>query len=185
MNVVDSERGEGSTFSVYLPASSGRIEAAKQPEAPLTGKGKILIMDDDEAVRQVSGEILSLLGYQVGYAETKMEGEAIARYQEALALRQPFDLVIMDLTVPGKMGVREALRRLLEIDPHVKAIVSSGYSNDPIMSNCLEYGFKGMITKPYTIEGLSGAVHPSDFLKLVPVDSPCFEEDRAKGLLHL
>jgi PAS domain S-box-containing protein len=154
---VDSELGKGSTFSIYLPASSDKIEPERPPEALLRGQGKILIMDDEEAVREVAGEILTLLGYQVGYAEEG--GEAIARFQEASAAGAPFDLVLMDLTVPGKMGGKEAIQKLLEIDPHVKAIVSSGYSNDPIMADYARYGFKGVIAKPYQIEELSKTVH--------------------------
>lgn len=114
-------------------------------------------MDDEPAVRAVAGEMLSLLGYEVGSAEDG--SEAIARYREAAAAGAPFDLVIMDLTVPGKMGGSEAIRRLLEIDPQVKAVVSSGYSNDPIMSDYSRYGFKGVIAKPYQLEQLSKTVH--------------------------
>lgn len=154
---VDSQLGKGSTFSIYLPASSREIEPERQPEAHFRGRGRILIMDDEQAVREVAGEILTFLGYQVGYAE---EGaEAIARYQEASASGEPFDLVIMDLTIPGKMGGKEAIQRLLEIDPHVKVVVSSGYSNDPIMADYPKYGFRGVIAKPYQIEALSRTVH--------------------------
>ncbi|MDC4224261.1 MAG: response regulator [Candidatus Manganitrophus sp.] len=119
--------------------------------------GKILIMDDEQAVREVAGELLGFLGYKVGYAEDG--AEAIARYQEASASGNPFDLVIMDLTVPGKMGGKEAIQRLREIDPHVKAVVSSGYSNDPIMSDYTRFGFKGVIAKPYQLQQLSKTVH--------------------------
>lgn len=114
-------------------------------------------MDDEQAVREIAGEILSFLGYQVGYAEDG--AEAITRYQEAMASGKPFDLVIMDLTIHGKMGGKEAIQKLLEIDPSVKAIVSSGYSNDPIMSDYVRYGFKGVIAKPYQLEQLSKTVH--------------------------
>jgi PAS domain S-box-containing protein len=154
---VDSELGKGATFFIYLPAASGEIEPERPPETLLQGEGKILIMDDEQAVREVAGEILCFLGYQIGYAENG--AEAIARYQEASAAGAPFDLVIMDLTIPGKMGGKEAIQKLLEIDPHVKAIVSSGYSNDPIMADYARYGFKGVIAKPYQIEQLSRTVH--------------------------
>ncbi len=154
---VDSELGKGSTFSLYLPASYHDIEPERRPEAPLRGQGKVLIMDDEEAVREVAGEILNFLGYQVEYAEDG--NEALERYQKAMASGQPFDLVIMDLTIPGKMGGKEAMERLLEMDPQVKAIVSSGYSNDPIMGDYTKYGFKGIIAKPYQLEQLSKTVH--------------------------
>ncbi len=154
---ADSGLGKGSIFSIYLTASSHNIEPGRQSEAPLQGEGKILIMDDEPAVREVAGELLGFLGYRVGYAEDG--AEAIALYQEASASGEPFDLVIMDLTVPGKMGGKEAIQRLLEIDPQVKAIVSSGYSNDPIMADYPRYGFKGVIAKPYQLHQLSKTVH--------------------------
>ncbi|WDT77365.1 MAG: PAS domain S-box protein [Candidatus Manganitrophus sp.] len=154
---ADSDLGKGSIFFIYLAASSHDVEPERRSEAPLRGKGKILIMDDEQAVREVAGELLGFLGYRVGHAEDG--AEAIARYREASASGEPFDLVIMDLTVPGKMGGKEAIQRLLEIDPHVRAIVSSGYSNDPIMGDYARYGFKGVIAKPYQLEQLSKTVH--------------------------
>ena len=154
---VDSELGKGSTFSIYLPASAKEIEANVIAEAPSPGKGKILVMDDDRNVREVAGEVLRFLGYEVGFAEHG--SEAIARYREAKEAGRPFDLVIMDLTIPGKIGGKEAIQQLLEIDPRVKAIVSSGYSNDPIMATYGRYGFKGVIGKPYKMEELSKTLH--------------------------
>ncbi|MBI3804072.1 MAG: PAS domain S-box protein [Nitrospirae bacterium] len=150
---VHSKVGKGSTFSIYLPASSKKMEASATAEIPRRGKGKILVMDDDEAIRKVAGEMLGFLGYDAGFAED--EKEANLRYREAMESGRPFDLVIMDLTIPGKTGGREALQKLLEIDPEVKAIVSSGYSNDPIMAAYTRYGFKGVIAKPYKMEDLS------------------------------
>jgi len=149
--------GKGATFSVYLPASLTEIESEKKPEEPVRGKGRVLIMDDEPAVREVAGEILQFLGYEVAFAEEG--GEAIARYREATASGRPFDLVIMDLTVPGKMGGKEAVQKLLEVDPGVKAVVSSGYSSDPIMAEYAQYGFKGVIAKPYQLQELSRTVH--------------------------
>ena len=125
-------------------------------EAPLRGKGRILVMDDEEVVRDVAGAMLRFLGYEVGFAEDG--SEAIARYLEAKEAGRPFDLMIVDLTIPGKLGGREAVQKLLEIDPQVKAIVSSGYSIDPIMADYPRYGFKGVIAKPYKMEELSKTV---------------------------
>lgn len=150
---VDSELGKGSTFSIYLPASSKEVEPPAAVETPLRGKGKILVMDDAKAVREVAGKMLHFLGYEVGFSEDG--NEAIARYREARESGRPFDLVIMDLTIPGELGGREAIQKLIEIDPDVKALVSSGYSDDPIMADYAKYGFKGMLAKPYKMEELS------------------------------
>jgi CheY-like chemotaxis protein len=114
-------------------------------------------MDDDELVREAAGEMISQLGYEVEYA---CDGhEAIEKYTEAMKEGAPFDAVMIDLTVPGGMGGKEAQKRLMEIDPLVRSIVSSGYSNDPVMSRFDEYGFKGVLTKPYNIEVLSKTIH--------------------------
>ena len=98
-----------------------------------------------------------MLGYEVEYASDGRE--AIEKYARAMEEGEPFDAVMIDLTVPGGMGGEEAQKKLMEIDPAVKSIVSSGYSNDPVMSKFEEYGFKGVVTKPYNIEVLSKAIH--------------------------
>ena len=113
-------------------------------------------MDDEEAVRQVAGLMLSSIGYEVEFARDGVE--AIEFYKKAMESGKPFDVAIIDLTVPGGMGGKEAVKKLLEIDPNIKTIVSSGYSNDPIMSEFKQYGFKGVIAKPYLIEELSEIV---------------------------
>ena len=96
------------------------------------------------------------LGYMV---EPVTEGkEALIKYEEHLKTEQPFDAVILDLTVPGGMGGKETIKKLLEIDPNVKALVSSGYSNDPVMAKYKDYGFKGIIIKPYDADALSEAI---------------------------
>lgn len=119
-------------------------------------KGRILVMDDEELIRDVVSSMLEYLGYEV---ELSSNGEeALQKYSKALQGEKRFDMVIMDLTIPGGKGGKEVIRELLELDPGVKAIVSSGYSNDPVMANCTEYGFRGVVNKPFKIEDLAKAL---------------------------
>jgi PAS domain S-box-containing protein len=156
---VESTPGAGATFSLYLPASPVEtVPAAPDTDrAPLHGTGRILVMDDEEIVRDVLHRSLTRLGYVVVSAR---EGEeAITLYEQALKSDQPFDAVIMDLTIPGGMGGKDAVIRLREIDPAVKAIVASGYSDDPVMAHFRDYGFSGVVSKPYLLKDLSQTVH--------------------------
>ena len=121
-----------------------------------SGKGSILIIDDEEVIRQVAGDMLEYVGYAIDFAEDG--SEAIEKYKAAFESGRSFDVVIMDLTIPGGMGGKEAIKRLIEIDPNVKAIVSSGYSNDPLMSEFRKCGFAGVVLKPYQIAELSEQV---------------------------
>lgn len=152
---LESKIEVGATFSVYLPASeegASIVEDAGE-ERFFSGKGKILFMDDQRGVRDMVGETLTSIGYEVYFAS---EGsEAIDLYERAKEAGKAFDAVILDLTVPGGMGGKETIEKLLEIDPEVKAIVSSGYSNDPIMAEHRQYGFSGVIVKPFNIRELS------------------------------
>ena len=151
---VESELGVGTTFHIYLPATSKEIQIKEDIEdRPLAGKGKILIMDDEEDIRESLSQILTHFGYEAQFAEDG--AAAIKLYKQAQKSGQPFDAVIMDLTVPGGIGGKEAIRKLLEIDPEVKAIVSSGYSNDPVLANFRQYGFSSFVAKPYKVEELS------------------------------
>jgi CheY-like chemotaxis protein len=118
--------------------------------------GRILVMDDEAMILDVAGRILTRLGYEVEFAGNGEQ--AITRYSDAHAAGKPFDLVIMDLTVPGGMGGRETVKRLRELDPSLKAIVSSGSFDDPVMANYMRYGFNGMVSKPYTIKLLGDTV---------------------------
>ncbi len=151
---VESELGVGTRFDVFLPASPKVISRSKhEPDRPVGGEGKILFMDDEEPIRMLAAEMLSLLGYEVVLA--KDGDEALDLYSSAKESPKPFSAVIMDLTVPGSMGGKETIRRLLELDPEVKAIVSSGYSHDPVMAEYEKHGFGGVVVKPFGIKEVS------------------------------
>jgi PAS domain S-box-containing protein len=150
---VFSKLNEGTTFSIYLPACGECLpENAFAKKETFVGKGRILIMDDEELIRNVVKELLGRLGYEV---ETAKDGAlAIDIYKKELEAGRPFDAAILDLTVPGGMGGKECLDTLKKIQPGIKAIVSSGYSNNPVMSNYKRYGFSGVIVKPYRLADL-------------------------------
>lgn len=153
---VESLPGAGATFRVYLPASLPQPQERLQTLEPVGEEveqfGKVLVMDDDEAIRSLVADLLSMMGYEIAVARDGTE--CIALYEAALAEGAPYSVVILDLTVPGGMGGEEAIKRLLEIDPSVTAIVSSGYSDAPIMSEYRRYGFRGVISKPYDVNEL-------------------------------
>ena len=153
---AESVMGAGTTFHIYLPASEKQV-AKKEESKIIKGKGRILVMDDEEALRKVLKIMLTKLGYEVEIA--KEGSEAIKLYKKAKESGNPYNAVILDLTVPGGMGGKEAIQKLLEVDPLVKAIVSSGYSDDPVLSNYERYGFKGIVAKPFEAVILSKALH--------------------------
>lgn len=145
---VQSEVGAGTTFFLYLPASTkAPLEAPPGMNGGRRSKGKILVMDDEELVRDLINELLMCNGYEVSLA--KHGAEAIEAYKEAKISGEPFHMVIMDLTIPGGMGGLETFHSLKEIDPGVCAVVSSGYSDDLAMARFAEYGFAGVLPKPY------------------------------------
>jgi len=127
----------------------------------MAGKGKILLMDDEQIILDVTQEVLSFLGYDVMFA--KDGAEAIDLYKREKAANSPFDIVILDLSVPEGMGGKEVIRNLREFDPAVKAIVSSGYANDPVVMDYATYGFSGRLTKPYKITDMKAILE--DLLK--------------------
>ncbi len=154
---VESRLGKGTTFNMYLPASDQTTpEKQDQCDYIFTGTGRVLLMDDEERIRELAGEMLAILGFEVVMAQDG--AEAVELYRAHLNSSNPFTLVIMDLTVPGGLGGAEAIKLLLEMDPNVKAIVSSGYSNDPIMSEYKRYGFSGVVGKPYNVKELSNVL---------------------------
>lgn len=154
---VESELGVGTRFHIYLPVTDKAAGEGREDRKARNGRGRILVMDDEEMVRGVTGEILGHLGYEVEFARDG--DEAVEIYKRRRGSGKLFDLVIMDLIVPGGMGGKEAIKKLLELDPKVKALVSSEYSNDPVMSEYREHGFRGVITKPYKREELIETVY--------------------------
>jgi len=151
---VESQVGVGSTFHILLPASGSPPPAGRmEGEKPLTGEGRILLIDDDMSIRKSAGNLLRRLGYEVQFAADGQEG--IDCYRVARQAGKPFHAVIMDLTIPGGMGGKEAVEHLKRIDPEAKVIVSSGYAEDPVMSNFRAFGFSGVAPKPYTADMLA------------------------------
>jgi nitrogen-specific signal transduction histidine kinase/ActR/RegA family two-component response regulator len=162
---VESEVGIGTVFHLYLPSSrkeiskedvSGKVDGkCVEKITPLVGR-KILLMEDEAIIRLAVTQHLRNLEYEV---ETAEEGaKAIELYNKAIESGKSFDAVIMDLTIPGGMGGKETVKRLLEIDPEVRVIVASGYANDHIMANYKRYGFSGVLAKPYEIDELDEAL---------------------------
>jgi len=155
---VKSEVNRGTTFTIYIPAS---LETKKIDPTPSdvtwTQKGRILLMDDEDLIREVAEAMILSLGHDIVCAGDGRE--AVALFREANAAGLPFDLVILDLTVKAGLGGEEALRMLREIDPEVKAVVSSGYADSPVVANCRAYGFSGVLNKPYKLEALNNCLN--------------------------
>jgi len=155
---VESKLGVGSTFHIYLPVSPRRfLEGGEAEDEAIKGTGRILVMDDDDIIREIASDMIVDLGYEVNTATNS--AEAIELYSNAMESGRPFDIIILDLTMPGETGGEEVIQKLMEIDPDIKAIVSSGYSKNPIMANFGKYGFKGVIAKPYQTKKLSKILH--------------------------
>lgn len=151
---VESKLGEGTVFEIYLPASNQAVAKDETDASKIRkGRGRILVMDDEAPIRRTLSRLLQHLGY--GVALARDGDEAIQLYRNAQIQKQSFAAVLLDLTVPGGMGGVETLEHLRRLDPNVRAIASSGYSNDAILSNHRNYGFVAMIAKPYKVTDLS------------------------------
>lgn len=154
--IAESVAGAGTTFRIYLPASDKSVIPEENEGMAETGKGRILLMDDEEIVRNVTENMLIELGYEI--ALTKDGVEAIERYKQAAKSERPFAAVILDLTIPGGMGGKDTIQELLRIDPKVKAIVASGYSADPVMAEYKRYGFRDILKKPFSLQEIGSAL---------------------------
>ncbi|NQT59704.1 MAG: response regulator [Bacteroidetes bacterium] len=153
---IDSIIDQGTTITFYLPAVNIlQSLKAKDVEKEILHSEQnlnILVMDDEKVVRDIVALLLGRIGYSV---ETVEDGhQALTRYREMMEQGKSFAAVIMDLTIPGGIGGKDAVKNILEIDPNAKVIVSSGYTDDPIMANYADYGFKGVAAKPYTLTKL-------------------------------
>ncbi len=159
---VSSTKGRGTTVSLWIPsASEAPVEPPAAPvseavDAGHIGRPRILLMDDEDSIRLIGSAYLKRKGYEVVVAA---DGESAVRmFKEARASGRSFDLIILDLTVPGGMGGREAIERIRSDDRSVPAIVSSGYSSDPVMADYQKYGFDGCVPKPYELDQLTDAI---------------------------
>jgi CheY-like chemotaxis protein len=150
---VESTVGTGTTFTVFLPRAGQPVEVeARRAPSLRFGTGRVLFMDDDEKICELTGGMLQSLEYK--YDVAKKGEEAIALYKRYLNIGKPYDVVIMDLTIVGGMGGEETFKKLLEMDPEVRAIVSSGYDSEEMAKQFLEMGFCGYLTKPYRVTDL-------------------------------
>ncbi len=155
---AESKLGVGSTFYVYLPATEKQIDETDDPGKELyTGTGRVLVLEDEDMVGDFVSELLKSSGYEPFVVK---DGEqAVEEYRAAMKAGEPFSAVLADLTIKGGMGGKEAVEKLIGIDPAVRAIVTSGYSNDPVLANYAKYGFKEAVAKPYKALELSKVLH--------------------------
>ncbi|TAN40838.1 MAG: PAS domain-containing sensor histidine kinase [Nitrospirae bacterium] len=154
---VESQAGTGTIFHIYIPAARAATQQNDRNRRIPVGRRNILVMDDDELVRHVVERMLNQCGCNAAFSNNGEE--MLSKYAEALEVGHPFDVVIIDLIIASGMGGKHAIKKLLELDPHARAIVSSGYSEDLIMANYRDYGFKAALPKPYRIPRLSQVLH--------------------------
>ena len=158
---VKSELNKGTTFTIYLPAAAAVEREAENTSTAAVGtkNGRILLMDDEVLVRKVATDMIAALGHEVDSAEDGRK--AIALFRQAKESGKPYDLLILDLTVKGGMGGEAAIQKILEIDPTAKAVVSSGYADNPVVAHYRDYGFSAFLNKPYKLAALKECLDKS------------------------
>jgi PAS domain S-box-containing protein len=158
--VLENSSAEGAVFAFYLRASEGAAKAGPEPRAAARpyhyNHQRILVMDDEEAIRELTSQLLSTLGYEVTAVPDGLE--AVRLYERALRKGEQFQAVILDATVRGGMGGVATIERLRSMDPKVNAIICSGYSDEAALSEFLAYGFRGALPKPFTRSELADAL---------------------------
>jgi CheY-like chemotaxis protein len=156
---VKSVTGQGTTVSLFLAAVARSFKPAAPPPAKVLakGSGRILVIDDEEMILDVTPSILNELGYGCAVAKDGIDG--CAAYKLAMAEGKPFAAVLLDATIPGGLGGEAALKRLLEVDPLARVILFSGYADSDLMIKAEELGFHGRLAKPFTVRELAAAVH--------------------------
>jgi len=158
---IDSELDVGTTVDIYLPAIVSKVKEVKREEKQEMRRKRILVMDDEDLVRELLKEMLKNMGYEVVTASNGKE--AVDIFKEEIELGRPIDAFILDLTVKGGMSGKESLKEILKIDPDVKAILSTGYLDDPAIKNYRELGFSGALLKPFKMKDLNSLL--KDLLK--------------------
>ncbi len=156
---VESELNRGTAFHLYLPAIEEKASLAKEKPAETAAvekKIRVLLMDDEELILDVTSEMLQMINCEVTTARDGIE--ALALYKEAMQKNSPFDVVILDLTIPGGIGGKDVLQELLKINPAVKAVVASGYCNEDVMANYQDFGFRASLMKPFKLDELKRAI---------------------------
>ncbi len=159
---VDSAEKRGTRFTLYLPACAEEVIVSDEPEKPVekpSATGSVLLMDDEEGILDVISILLRRHGWEVTPVTDGQQ--AVAAYQESMERGKPYDVIIMDLVIPGRMGGKDAIAEILKINPDVFAIVSSGYSKDPVMAEPEKYGFSRVLPKPYKIQDLLNLMKPT------------------------
>jgi CheY-like chemotaxis protein len=153
---ADSVQGEGAAFHVYLPRAKDAALAAPARPGGFVRPRRVLLMDDEREILSVTGEMLRRMGHQVTLARDG--DEAVAACRDAVAAGMPIEVAVLDLTIPGGMGGREACGRLRELDRRIGVVASSGYSNDAVMGDFRRFGFQAVLPKPYRIDELQAAI---------------------------